>query len=61
MRIFALSLGLILSFGSALAQDFRFMLEEELSSKLVREIYQDSDGFIWAYKAAWAIFERWMK
>ena len=47
MRIFALSLGLILSFGSALAQDFRFMLEEELSSKLVREIYQDSDGFIW--------------
>lgn len=31
----------------AYGQEFRFMLEDELSSKLISDIYQDSDGFMW--------------
>ena len=29
------------------AQEFKYLLEEELSSKLMSDIFQDSDGLIW--------------
>lgn len=29
------------------SQEFKFILEEQLSSKLISDIYQDRDGFIW--------------
>lgn len=28
-------------------QEFKLMLDEQLSSKLIKDIYQDTDGFVW--------------
>ena len=38
---------LLIFFNETSAQEFKFLLDEQLSSKLISDIYQDSDGFLW--------------
>lgn len=48
MRRFVLFLTFFVLFLSpGHAQEFKFMLDEQLSSKQISDIYQDRDGFIW--------------
>lgn len=47
MRRLLYSFFLFLFSTSLFGQEFKLMIDEQLSSKLIKDIYQDTDGFVW--------------